>query len=131
MGVFRVSIEVGPVQGERFEALEALVDTGASHTLVPSRVLHSLGIQPEERWPFTLVDGRTVDYDVAQGRVRIGGRTRYTVLVFGEADAVTLLGSVTLEEFRLGVDPVGRRLVPVPGVLMLFQTSAIGHWGTA
>ncbi|KRT69305.1 MAG: hypothetical protein XU15_C0012G0117 [candidate division NC10 bacterium CSP1-5] len=118
MGAFRVPIEIANVQGQRFEAVEALVDTGATYTMVPRAVLQGLGVVPEERWPFTLADGRTVEYDVAQIQVRLDGRRRYTVVVFGEDGAQCLLGVVTLEELRLGVDPVNRRLIPVPGVLM-------------
>ncbi len=121
MGSFHVAIEVGDVQGQRFEALEALVDTGATYTLIPRSVLQRLGVAPEERWPFTLADGPTVDYDVAQVQVRLDGRRRYTVAVFGDDGAKCLLGVVTLEEFRLGVDPVNRRLIPVPGLLMTLQ----------
>ncbi len=118
MGAFRVPIEIANVQGQRFEAVQALVDTGATYTLVPRAVLQGLGVVPEERWPFTLADGRTVEYDVAQIQVRLDGRRRYTVVVFGDDGAQCLLGVVTLEELRLGVDPVNRRLIPVPGVLM-------------
>jgi len=118
MGAFRVPIEIANVQGQRFEAVEALVDTGATYTMVPRAVLQGLGVVPEERWPFTLADGRTVEYDVAQIQVRLDGRRRYTVVVFGEDGAQCLLGVVTLEELRLGVYPVNRRLIPVPGVLM-------------
>jgi clan AA aspartic protease len=121
VGSFHVSIEVGDVQGQRFEALEALVDTGATYTLIPRTVLQRLGVVPKERWPFTLADGRTVDYDVAQVQVRLDGRRRYTTAVFGDDGAKCLLGVVTLEEFRLGVDHVNRRLIPVPGLLMTLR----------
>ncbi len=123
MGAFRVPIEIANVQGQRFEAVEALVDAGATYTMVPRALLQRLGVVPEERWPFTLADGRTVEYDVAQIQVRLDGRRRYTVVVFGDDGAQCLLGVVTLEELRLGVDPVNRRLIPVPGVLMVLQIS--------
>jgi predicted aspartyl protease len=71
-----VSIEVGDIQGQRIEAVEALVDTGATHMLIPRCVLQRLGIVPEERWPFVLADGRTAEYDVALVQVRPEGRRR-------------------------------------------------------
>jgi hypothetical protein len=49
--------------------------------------------------------------------VRIDGRNRLTVAVFGEPQSEPLLGVVTLEEFGLAADPVNRRLVPVPALL--------------
>ena len=49
--------------------------------------------------------------------MRLHGRTQPTIAVFGDAGCKPLLGVVTLEEFRLGVDPVTQRLIPVPGLL--------------
>jgi hypothetical protein len=41
-----------------------------------------------------------------------------TIVVFGDEGALPLLGAFTLEEFGLSVDPVGRKLIPVPGLLV-------------
>jgi hypothetical protein len=54
----------------------------------------------------------------------IDGRTLHTTCLYGPADALPLLGAVSLEQFGLSVDPLARRLVPtrVPmaaGVLAL------------
>jgi clan AA aspartic protease len=98
--------------------VEALVDTGATYTLVQRPVLERLGISRLERQPFVLADGRRVEYDIAQVRVRINARERFTVCIFGDEGSAPLLGSVTLEEFGLGVDPVNKRLVPVAGFLV-------------
>ena len=40
--------------------------------------------------------------------------------MFGEPGAPPLLGAYALEGLRLAPDPIGRRLVPVPGLLMEF-----------
>ena len=42
MGAFSVTIEVGDPQGQRYEAVEALVDTGATHTVLPSGLIRAL-----------------------------------------------------------------------------------------
>lgn len=118
MGTFFQTIEIAASPGGPFEAVEALVDTGASYTLVPIPILEGLGISPLERQPFVLADGRRVEYDIAQVRVRIDGRERFTVCIFGDEGSVPLLGAVTLEEFGLGVDPINKRLIPVPGYLV-------------
>jgi clan AA aspartic protease len=117
MGTFRISLEIGRLSGERFERLDALVDTGATYTWVPREVLDRLGIEPEEEWPFVLADGHEVTYPIASVRVRIDGRSRLTVAIFGDRESEPLLGAVTLEEFGFGVDPVSQRLVRVPGLL--------------
>jgi predicted aspartyl protease len=81
-------------------------------------VLRSLGVEPVETWPFRLADNRERTFEVGEAQIRFDGRTRVTVVVFGDEGVQPLLGAVTLEEFSLGVDPVGRRLIPVPGLLL-------------
>ncbi len=117
MGTFRVPIEVGNLAGGPFDRLDALVDTGASHTCWPRDRLERLGIVPQEQWPFVLADGREVAYDVAWARVRLAGRSGPTIVVFAEPDSEPLLGAFTLEGFLLAPDPVSQRLLPVPGLL--------------
>ncbi len=119
MGTFRITIEVSDLAGSQYVPLEALVDTGASYTLVPRPVLEQLGIEPEERWPFTLADDRIIERDIAWARVRFQARYCFTVVVFGEPGAISLFGAHALEGLHLAVDPVGRRLMPVPGLLMV------------
>ena len=58
------------------------------------------------------------EYEIGTAQIRIDGRSRFSVVVFGDPGTQPLLGAITLEEFNLGVDPVGRRLIPVPGLLM-------------
>ncbi|MFQ5879991.1 MAG: retroviral-like aspartic protease family protein [Dehalococcoidia bacterium] len=118
MGTFRVAIEIGDPQGSRFESLEALVDTGASYTWVPASVLRGLGVGPSFRFPFLLANGRRIEREMAETRVRLDGRERTTLVVFGDEGTQPLLGAYTLEGFGLAPDPVNRRLIPVPGLLM-------------
>ncbi|MFQ5897079.1 MAG: aspartyl protease family protein [Candidatus Methylomirabilia bacterium] len=117
MGTFTVKIEIGDSQGRRWETVEALVDTGASFSMAPRPLLERLGVTPQEKIPFQLADGRSIQCDVAQTQVRINGRVRTTLVVFGEAGTDPLLGAYTLEGFLLAPDPVNRRLIPVPGLL--------------
>ena len=123
MGSFRYRVEIGSQQGQAFEALDALVDTGATYTWIPRPVLEKLGIVPAFKRDFLLADGRTIQRDVAQVVARIDGQSLYTLCIFGDEGSEPLLGVVTLEEFGLGVDPVNRRLIPVPG----FLTKASGN----
>lgn len=65
MATFRVTIEIGPMDQSRFEQIEALVDTGATYTVVPKDVLERLGITPQFRRRFRIADGRVVELDMA------------------------------------------------------------------
>lgn len=120
MAIFRVPIEIGPMDQSRFERIEALVDTGATYTVVPRDVLERLNIAPQFRRRFRVADGRVVELDMAVVMMRLEEQTLPTICVFGEAGMDALLGAVTLEEFGLGVDPVNQRLVPTELLLVGF-----------
>jgi predicted aspartyl protease len=124
MGHFRVTLYVGYRAGERFEPIEALVDTGATYTWIPRDVLECLGVVPDEEWPFVLADGREVRYPVAWIQIKIGERAQPTIGVFGEPGSEPILGVFALEEFLPAVDPVSRRLISVPGLLKSTEPEA-------
>jgi aspartyl protease family protein len=124
MGTFKVRVEIADSSGEQWEVVEALVDTGATYTMLPSPLLRRLGIQAHTRDVFMLADGRNVELEIGRGWVRVSGRSEVTLVIFGEPLAEPLLGAYALEGLRLAADPVGRRLVPVPALLMA-QTASL------
>ena len=117
MGTFSVQVQVGDVQGDQWLDVEALVDTGATHTVIPQETAQALGIDRLETVPFQLADDRNVDYEVGEAKVRLGDRERTVLVVVGESGVGPLLGATTLELFNVAVDPVGRRLIRVPGLM--------------
>jgi clan AA aspartic protease len=118
MGTFNVTLEIGDPSGQRFEPVEALVDTGATYTVVPAPVLERLGVVPHARDEFVVADGRRVGFAIGHTWVRVDGRSVITLVVFGEPGTRALLGAYTLEGLRLAPDPIARRLLPVPALLM-------------
>ncbi|MBI4307969.1 MAG: clan AA aspartic protease [Chloroflexi bacterium] len=76
MGTCSVPIQVAHSAGQQFIQGEVLVDTGASHTLLPRNLLARLGIQPVDRVEFQLADDRAVEYEAGLARLRLGGRER-------------------------------------------------------
>ena len=120
MGMFRVEIDVGGLEGSRFERVDAWVDTGAFYSSVPRPVLESLGVVPHIREPFRLADGRVVESAIGRAFIRIGDRAEITLVLFGEPGSPPLLGAYSLEGLRLAVDPSTQRLVPMPW-LPLFE----------
>ena len=117
MGTFNVSIQVGGASGGEFLPVDALVDTGASHTMLPSNLLTTLGVVVIEQVAFQLADERMVEYDVGEARIRLDGRERTTLVIFGPDDVEPLLGAATLQLFNMAVDTVSERLFSVPGLL--------------
>ncbi len=118
MGTFNVAIEIGDQPGERWEAVEALVDTGATYTWVPRDVLDRLGVEPEFHFEFETADGRVIERDAAETSTRLNGSRRTTLVVFGDAGSRALLGAYTMEGFGVAPDPVNKRLVRVRGLAM-------------
>ena len=112
MGTFRVEIEVGDPGGRRYEAVEA------TYTTLPASMLRKLGVAPISASTFALADGRRIRKEIGQTPVRLNGEQYIVPVVFGDEDTQPLIGAVTLEIFRLGIDPVRMRLIPVEGLLL-------------
>ena len=112
MGTFNWPIRLESVDGTKSLEIDAMVDTGASYTIVPSHLLKDIGISPIDKIELVLADGRTVEYDMGEARATINGRSIPTLVIFGADDARALLGAYTLEGLRLAVDPTHARVVP-------------------
>ncbi|MFQ5882709.1 MAG: hypothetical protein ACE5I9_09605 [Candidatus Methylomirabilales bacterium] len=65
-----------------------------------------------------LADGRQIEREMAETQIRLNGQSRTTVVVFGDESTQPLLGAYALEGLGLAPDPVNRRLISVPGLLM-------------
>ena len=115
MGVFNQTVRLTALDGGQSLDIDAVVDTGASYTIVPAGVLRALGVSPVDRFRLVLADGRRVAYDMGRAFATIDGRTELTLVLFGEDNVSPLLGAYTLEGLRLAVDPAHHRLVPAVG----------------
>ena len=118
MGTFSVAIDIGAPQGQRWETVDALVDTGASYTWIPRDILDRLGVQAQFRWEFETADGHIIERDMAVTMSRWDSEALPTLVVFGDEGSLPLLGAYTLEGFRLAPDPVNQRLIRVRGLAM-------------
>ena len=112
MGDFHCTITVSPVTGPDSRRTEAIVDSGASYSVIPARLLNELGIQPKRSDVFMLADGTRHEEVIGEARVAVNGRDAVTPVVFGSDEALPLLGAVTMQELNLVVDTKGERLVP-------------------
>ena len=118
MGKFAATAEIGDPAGQRYETIEAIVDTGSTYTWVPKDALARLGVEPQSKREFETADGRVIERDVGRTWIRIDGKSEITLVVFGDEGSTPLLGAYTLEGFGLAADPLGRRLVPVRGLAL-------------
>lgn len=118
MGTFTVALDIGDPEGDFWETVDALVDTGSTYTWVPRNLLERLHVRPQLQREFETAGGRVVQRDLAVAMVRWNGETLPTLVVFGSDSDAVLLGAYTLEGFSLAPDPVNQRLIRVRGLAM-------------
>jgi len=117
MGLFNITIQIANLNGDHFEDVEAMADTGAVTTVIPRSILAGLGINPTRRETFQYAGGEQVQLDMAEARVRVSERETVTWVIFGEDRMSPLLGAYTLTGAFLAVDPYNQQLIPVVGTL--------------
>ncbi|MBI4839509.1 MAG: retroviral-like aspartic protease family protein [candidate division NC10 bacterium] len=114
MGTFTVQATIShPHEPSRCQELFLLVDTGAAYTVIPQPLLEALGVHPTAKRTVTLADGREEVWDLTYVLISLAGEQAPTPCLMAPHDGMTLLGAVTLEQFGLGVDPLGKTLIPV------------------
>jgi len=117
MGLFRVRAQLtGPASHS--EAVELLVDTGATLLVVPRSLAERLELVAVRSHTVVIAGGQRTTWPVAEVRLALGGH-EVTTPCFIAPEGPALLGAVALESLFLAVDPVAKRLVPVEGFAML------------
>ncbi len=117
MGTFRVPLQVGNPANGLTETVEALVDTGATFSMMPSSLLTALGIEPNRTRTFRIASGERIEYQTGMAVFTVEGYSGDARVIFGPEDQY-LMGATTLEDLLLSVDPVHQRLIPVEGSLL-------------
>ncbi len=107
MGIFQIEREIGDPQERHFEAVSALVDSGATYTVLPEPLLRRLGVVPLSRANFILADGSRIEREIGQTWMRLEGEEFIVPAVFGTGAAQPLLVAVPLEIFRLATADSG------------------------
>ena len=97
MGTFTVPLEVADPLGRNYETIDALVDSGATYTVLPTSVLERLGVVPHGARRFVLADGTRIERGFGRTWMRLDGREDLSPVVFWDEGAQPLLGAVTLE----------------------------------
>ena len=117
MGTFSIEVEIGGQDRLPWRKMAALVDTGASITAAPASTLRGLGVEPELRQLFRFAHGETRTMEIGYAWVRFESREVLTQVLFNDEGTLPLLGAMALEGVYMGVDPVAKRLMPVPGLM--------------
>jgi clan AA aspartic protease len=102
--------------------IRAVVDTGASNTVLSEKLARKLGIESIGADEVILANGAVDKVGIASAEVEIQGIKR-TVPVYIYKD--NLIGLTTLEAAGLRVNPVSQGLEKVPGRLMSGRLSTL------
>jgi len=113
MGTFRIDFELeNPMRaGERRVVRNALVDTGAELSWIPTDILESLGIERYTTARFRSANGTILERWTGAAFLYVEGKRTADDVVFAERGDMVLLGARSLEGLNLRVEPSNRRLV--------------------
>jgi predicted aspartyl protease len=112
MGIVRVDVDVSSEAGAH-ETVSFMIDSGAIYSVLPRRVWRALGLKPKRALEFALVDGTTIRRRVSECRFSYEGVDAFSPVILGEKRDEALLGSVTLENLGLVLNPFERTLRPM------------------
>ena len=112
MGMVYVDIEVGP-ESEPGRLVRFLVDSGALYSVLPSDVWQALGLAPTRRMDFVLADGTTIERPLSHRFFTYQDTRAPSPVVLGEPGDEALLGTITLENLGLVLNPFDRTLRPI------------------
>ncbi len=115
MSAFEVGVRVGHMVYGDMVGVTALVDTGATHTVLPSSFLETLGAEPDMQVQVAYADGEVREAGSGEVRIAYNGIERVCPVIFGEEDSY-LVGKITLKILNLVVDPVNEELVAAPPI---------------
>ena len=114
MGTFYQRVGVGNPASNEFQWVDALIDTVATHSMLPASLLtHTLHLSPKEELVFTLADGSKQAYNWGEARFKIGELEMTTPVIYGP-EGRYLIGATTLQNFNLIADTTHHRLLPTP-----------------
>lgn len=118
MGFVHVDVDISnPAAPDVNERVRALVDTGATLSVMPASVLDRLGIRKLERRRFVGFGG-VVTRETGGVIMRYAGAAATITVVFGAEDDPPIMGVTALETLGFEVDPVSGRLNPVDMLLL-------------
>jgi predicted aspartyl protease len=112
MGMVYADVEVDR-EGEPPRPVRFLVDSGALYSVLPRAVWYALGLVPTRQMEFVLADGSLIDRPVSHCFFTYAGIRAPSPVVLGAPGDDALLGTITLENLGLVLNPFDRTLRPI------------------
>ncbi|MBI5527590.1 MAG: clan AA aspartic protease [Deltaproteobacteria bacterium] len=117
MGLIKVTVTLRPMTSSKKKYQSVfLVDTGATDSMAPARVLKKIGIKPVGKTTYELANGTTVEYPFGGAVIEFMGDTTFGRIIFGPDDAEPILGVTALESVGIMADPRTQALKRLPAV---------------
>jgi clan AA aspartic protease len=104
-----VRARVGDESGSKSAEVEALVDTGATLTVIPRRIAEELGLRVTGRTEVETAAGRIM-LERTRVRLELEGREELVPALISDVIDKVLIGVTALEVLGLQVDPLTGRL---------------------
>ena len=112
MGSFSVRIQVGNTLGGDLHEVNALVDTGATHTVLPDAFLRLLSIETPYVCHVSVGGGDVQQWSMGTARIACEGRLAPCPVLSSPDRDEYLLGATSLETLGFQVDPMEQVLIP-------------------
>ncbi len=125
MGETSVKVRVFDLKGEKYRDVDVLVDTGATYTAIPERILEEIGIERIGKVRIEFANGEIEERDIGNVLIEVEGIRRANPVIFAKEKDASVLGLITLESCGLTVDPVSKKLIPLKKIHFYFQSPLI------
>lgn len=102
-----------------FVKVRALIDTGATHTVIPQEIARELGLRIIHKTTVETAKG-SLKVEEAICKIKIGKREHTVPVTIAKGFRRVLVGVTTLETMALALDPKKRKLVKSKILLYLF-----------
>ena len=109
MGHIWVTVRIGNEDGSRVIEARALVDTGATMTVIPRGIAKELGLRVTGRSRVETGAG-VIEVDRSRAYIEIMGKADVLPVLISDIIDKVLIGVTTLELLELEVDPITGRL---------------------
>lgn len=103
--------------GDREVRVKALVDSGATLTVIPRALAVELGLRVTDRGGVVMTAGGPVNVEFSEVKVRLMGREATVRVVISDIIDKVLIGITTLEILGLMIDPTTGTLKEAPYLL--------------
>jgi len=109
MGHVYVTAKISNLGRTKGKEVEALVDTGATLTVVPQEIATELGLEQISREEVETGAG-IIELSRSVARISINGKEAVQEVLMSDIINKVLIGTVTLETLALSVDPLTGKL---------------------